>query len=311
MDRWKSLTVFVRVAERRNFAAVARELKISPAMVGKHVRSIETRLGARLVDRTTRKQRLTEVGRVYYEHAQQALASLEAAEASAGALRAAPRGLLRVSAPTSFGAYQLAPALADYMRRYPDVRVELTLLDRLVDLLDEGYEAAVRVGRLVDSTLVARKLAPYRLAPWAAPSYLRARGTPKRPADLSGHNCLHYTHWWGGNVWYFVGPDGEHEVRVDGTLVLNNGAALLAAARRGLGVILQPPYLTAADAAAGRLERLLPAYEVPLLPMHVVYPSGRNLTPKLKTFLDFMVERFSVETVDGEASPRRRPGAAR
>jgi DNA-binding transcriptional LysR family regulator len=288
-DRLTSIAVFVHAAEKRSFAATAEAFDISPTMVGKHVRYLEERVGARLLNRTTRQQSLTEVGRVYYERCKQLLADADALDHSADELRASPRGLLKVHAPVSFGSQRLAPALAAFLRMYPEVDVDLALSDRAIDLVEEGYEAAIRIGPLADSGLVARPLAPYRMWLCAAPAYLAEHGTPHSARELGTHNCLSFAYWTKKNSWR-LGKD--ESVAVKGRLTTNNGQALRAAAVAGLGVIMQPEVLVEDDVASGRLVRLLADHELPSRPMHLVYVADRQPTPKLRCFIDFAVATF-------------------
>lgn len=292
MDRLTSMAVFVRAVDRGGFAAAAEEFGISATMVGLHVRALEDRLKSRLLNRTTRRQSLTEVGRLYYERCKQILADVEAADSSADELRATPRGRLRVTAPVSFGVHALAPAIADYLAHFPEVEIDLALNDRVVDLIEEGYEIAVRIGVLADSGLIARPLAPYRMVACASPDYLRRFGEPRQPADLAAHNCLGFAYWGMENEWRFEGPDRSHSVGVHGTLRVNNGEALKMAARNGLGIIRQPEVLLADDIQAGLLAPILRDYALPSQPTHIVYLPDRRPTPKLRTFIDFIANRF-------------------
>lgn len=292
MDTLTSMRAFVRVVERGGFAPAARELSLSPAMVGRHVQRLEERLGATLLMRSTRRQSLTAVGRAYYERCVQILAEVEAADGIVSSLRANPRGLLRVNAPTTFGARALSAEIADYVTAYPEVSVELTLNDRVVDLVDEGFEAAVRIGALEDSSLIARRLRDYEMALCASPAYLKRHGTPETPDDLRQHNCLGYIHWSRRNIWPFSGPSGETEIQVNGNLQINNGEALRTAALNGLGIILQPRLLLEQDTTTGRLVEILSDWHPPKLPMHIILPPQRPWTPKIRTFIDYIVGRF-------------------
>lgn len=293
MDRLVSMQVFVRVVEKGSFSAAAEDFRISATMVGKHIAALEQRLETRLLNRTTRRQSLTEVGRIYYQRCKQALAEVEAADACASELQSTPRGLLRMNAPVSFGANALIAAIDDYLARYPEVQIELTLNDRIVNLVEEGYEVAVRIGSLPDSSLIARPLHPYRMVVCAAPAYLEAHGTAQSPEQLKAHNCMGFMYSIGQTQWRFTNGDGTSNVEIKGNLRVNNGQALRTAALRGMGIIMQPEVLLADDIAAGRLVRILPEQELPSYPMHLVYPSHRNMTPKLKSFVEFMVARFS------------------
>lgn len=283
------MRAFVRAVERGSFAAAADDLGISATMVGLHVRALEDRLGSRLLSRTTRRQSLTEVGRLYVERCKQILADVDDAELVADQLRASPRGTLQVSAPVSFGVHALTPIIVDYLLKYPDVRLELTLSDRLVDLVEDGFDVVVRVGVLADSALVARPLAPYRLILCAAPTYLKRHGTPRVPKDLARHNCLAFERWGTADEWRFESGDA---VACKGNLRTNSGEALRVAAREGLGIIRQPEVLLADDLRAGRLTRVLRDYMPPARPMHLLYLPDRRPTPKLRTFLDWVSARL-------------------
>ncbi|MEQ5844080.1 LysR family transcriptional regulator [Paraburkholderia acidicola] len=290
LDRLLSMSVFVCAADRRSFAAAAEVFGISPTMVGKHVRFLEERVGAKLLNRTTRQQSLTEVGRLYYERCRQVLADADAADACADEMRAAPRGVLKVHAPVSFGSQRLVPALARYLRRYPGVDVDLTLADRPIDWVEKGYDAAIQIGDLADSGLVARELKRYRMWLCAAPVYLAEAGLPQTAADLSAHNCLGFSYWQKKNIWRLSRGELTESVPVKGRLTVNNGQALRTAAIAGLGIIMQPEVLVEDDVAAGRLIRLLPDYELPSRPVHLLYLADRRLTLKLRSFIDFVVE---------------------
>jgi DNA-binding transcriptional LysR family regulator len=294
MDRLTSMAVFVKAAETGSFASAGEALGMSSQLVGKHVRFLEERFGMRLISRTTRRQSLTEAGRAFYERSKAVLAEVEAAEALAHSLQAVPRGKLRVNAPVSWGAHSLTPMLARYVRKYPEVSVDLTLTDRVVDLIDEGYEAVIRVAPIVDSGLIARPLAPYRLVVCASPAYLAEHGTPEVPEDLAKHECVGFAYWARPPAleWEFKSALGSHRVRVKSRFLINNGQALRAAALEGVGIVLQPRDMLHEDLAAGRLVELLPGFEVPSLPMHLLYAPDRRPTPKLRSFIDFVVETF-------------------
>lgn len=292
MDRLMCMQVFVRVVEKGSFSAAAEELRISSTMVGKHVVHLEERLGARLLNRTTRRQSLTEAGSIYYERCKVALAEVEAAESSATELQQVPRGLLRVNAPVTFGANVLVGAIGDYLRDYPDVHVELALNDRVVNLVDEAFDVAIRIGNLPDSSLIARKLAPYRMIACASPGYLAAHGTPRTPAQLAAHNCMGFMYSAAQKHWQFTDRGETSNVQINGNFKVNNGQALRTAALHGMGIIVQPEVLLADDLAAGTLVRILPNHHLPSQSMHVVYSSNRNMTLKMKSFIEFVVQRF-------------------
>jgi DNA-binding transcriptional LysR family regulator len=293
LDRFVGMAVFAKVVDSASFAAAARHFDMSPAMVSKHVRTLEERLGVRLLNRTTRRVSATEVGQNYYERCLHILGELEDAERAAGDLQAAPRGLLRVTTSVSFGARQLAPAIADFLVAYPDVSVDLSLHDNYVDLLEERIDLAIRLGHLSDSSLIARKLYAAETVLCASPGYLAANGTPHQPRDLSKHNCLIYT-YAAPRAWTFADKNGKEEIiRISGRLLANSGDALLALALKDSGVVLAPDYLVADDLAAGRLVRLLPEYTTRDTPVYAVYPHSHFLSAKTRTFIDFLAARFA------------------
>ena len=296
MDRLAAIEAFVRVAECGSFSKAANRLHSSKSVVSRQVSALEAELGARLLHRTTRALTLTEAGRGYFERAARILADLAEANASVGQLQAAPRGRLRVSAPMSFGFLHLAPALPDFLGRYPDVDLELVMNDRNVDLVDEGFDMAVRIGTLADSSLVARKLAPMRRTVFASPAYLQARGTPASPDDLKAHECLCYSNLGMSQEWRFVRPDGRPwPVEVHGRLHANNGDALRAAALRGFGLAVLPSFFVGRDLQSGALVSVLDAFMPQDSALYVVYPHARHLSPKVRAFVDFLAERFGPD----------------
>lgn len=296
LDRVTSMQVFVRVAALGSFSAAARALDLSQTMVTKHVAALEERLGVKLLHRSTRKLVLTEGGRSYLAACERILAEIEEAEASASLDRIEPRGTLRLNVPLTFGFRHVVPALSEFSRLYPAVSFDLGLADRYVDLIEEGWDLAIRIGRLKDSSLVARRLAPCRTTVCAAPSYLRDYGAPRTLDDLARHNCLGYTlpSAIGANRWVF-GAEGDIVAPVQGNLRANNGDALLAAALAGQGIIYQPTFLVGEALREGSLVRILedhPTYE---LAVHAVLPSGRQAPAKVRSFIDFMARRFAPE----------------
>lgn len=291
MDKLRSMEVFVAAVDAGSFAGAAQRCGMSAVMVGKHIRALEQMLGAALLARTTRRQALTEIGRRYAEQCRAILAQIGEAESVAEAMRAAPRGLLKVTAPVSFGAQWLSPAITDYLERYPDVAVELSLTDRTVDLVEEGFDLAVRIGPLPDSTLVARPLRPYAVALCASPAYLEKHGTPSSPADLARHECLEFTGWLPQARWKLKGEQDGRLVR-PGRFRANSTAALRMAALNGFGIVMQAESMLADDIAAGRLVALLGEWLPAPRPMHLVYSRDRRATPKQTTIVDFLLERF-------------------
>ncbi|MCG7391565.1 LysR family transcriptional regulator [Microvirga sp. ACRRW] len=294
LDRVTGMQIFVRVVALGSLSAAARSLGISQTMATKHVGAIEERLGVKLLHRTTRRLTLTEAGRRYLESAERILAEVEEAEAAASAERLEVQGVLRVNAPLSFGFREVAPLMAEFTRLHPAVTIDLGLNDRFVDLIEEGWDVAVRIGRLQDSTMVARRIAPCRLALCGSPTYLAERGTPRTVAELVDHNCLGYTlsRALGPNEWAF-GADGKAKVAIKGNLRVNNGDALVAAAVAGQGLIYEPTFVVSDELRAGRLVALMldqPMLELP--GVFAVYPSNRHPPAKVRAFVDFLAQRF-------------------
>ena len=293
LDRVTGLQVFSRVAALGSLSAAARALGMSQTMATRHMAALEDRLGVKLVHRTTRRITLTEPGRRYLDSVERILEELEEADATAVAERVEVSGTLRLNAPVSFGVRVLAPMLPDLSARHPGLSVDLGLNDRMVDLVEEGWDVALRIGRLTQGDLIARRLAPCRMALAAAPSYLSARGTPRRVEDLAGHNCLQYTlsHALAGREWAF-GRDAALRVTVQGNLQASNGDALLMAARAGQGIVYEPTFILGDDLRAGSLVALtLDHPPVALDGVYAVYPSNRRPPARLRAFVDWIAER--------------------
>jgi DNA-binding transcriptional LysR family regulator len=308
LDRLTGLEVFAKVAGAGSLSAAARAMGMSQTMVTKHIAALESRLGVKLFHRTTRRLSITDAGRNYLESSGRILAEIEAADAAVAADRIEPRGLLRLNAPVSFGTRQIAPLLAAFAEHHPRVTVELGLNDRLVDLAEEGWDLAIRIGSLSDSSLIARRIAPCRIAVCAAPSYLKARGTPRTVASLVDHNCLGYTLTQRTPIdrWVFGAEIG---VQISGNLRANNGDALRAAAIAGQGIIHQPTFIVADDLRAGRLVALtLDQPTVELGGIYAVFLPDRHPPARVRAFIDFIARRFAPEPPwDRDlASPRRR-----
>ncbi|MDH3231391.1 MAG: LysR family transcriptional regulator, partial [Alphaproteobacteria bacterium] len=253
MDNFTGMAVFARVVEANSFTEAARRLGMSKAAVSKQVSKLEERLGARLLNRTTRRLSLTEVGAAFYERCARIVAEAEEAELAVTRLNATPRGTLRIDAPVNFGMQYLAPLLPPFMLQHPDLRVDMSFNDRFVDLVEEGCDLAVRIGQLPDSSLVARKLAETRSVICAAPSYWDRHGRPGDPSDLANHDCFAYSYLATGSEWRLQGPGGEVAVRVSGSLAANNGDVLRQAAVAGLGVVAMPVFIVCDDLRKGRL----------------------------------------------------------
>lgn len=294
MDRLTSMAVFVCVAERGSFAAAAAELALSPSMVANHVRALEGRVGACLLERTTRRHTLTEIGAAYLERCRDVLASAHAADHLAEVLRAVPQGTLRVTAPVSWGTHRLVPVVGAYMALYPQVAVALSLNDRVVDLAEEGFDCGVRSGALSDDRVIARPLQRARMLAVASPDYLARRGMPKAPQDLAFHTLLAFSSWGREHAWRFTRAGETVAIPVRGPLVINNGQALLTAASAGMGVVVQADALLDAAVAAGTLVHLLPDWELPSRALHIVRLPEVRPSAKLRTFVDFVVERLGA-----------------
>jgi len=294
MDRLDEMAAFAAVADARSFTQGARRLGVSSAQISKLVARLEDRLGARLLNRTTRDVSLTDTGRAYLERARALLEDFEALE---GSVRdeAGPRGLLRISAPVAFGAKQLDPALFDFAEAYPEVSIEVSYADRLVNLVDEGFDVGVRIGQLSDSSLIARKLAPVRMVTCASPAYLQAHGMPQTPADLPAHEAIIDLNMRDPNVWNY-GAEGEcMETRVHGRLRFASPEACLAAAERGFGIARAPDFVAADSLKSGQLSTLLCNFESEMVHVHAVYPHARHLAAKVRVFVDFLATRFAGE----------------
>ncbi|MGL6591874.1 LysR family transcriptional regulator [Aeromonas hydrophila] len=289
------MAVFTKAVELGSFSAAGNALGMSSQLVGKHVQMLEQHLGVRLLNRTTRRQHLTDIGREFYERTKSILADVEAAEGLAAETRATPRGRLRINAPVTFGIHALSSKLPDYLNANAEVTLELSLTNRLVDVVDEGYDLVFRIGELTDSGLIARQLAPYRLILCAAPGYLAAREPIKTPQDLSRQECLGYLHPELSKRWTLIGPEGTVTVPVSGRLMVDSGEALMAAALSGVGVLLQPFEIVEPYLSSGQLVTLLPEYHAPTLPMHILYAPDRRMTPKLRSFIDFAIAHFGPD----------------
>jgi len=293
---------FVKVVESGGFSAAARTLSMSPSMVTAHVQSLEERLGVRLLNRSTRRVSLTEVGHAYYERCLQILAEADDADQIAQALQSTPRGTLRLNTSIAIPPL-LAPVVAEFVALYPEVSVNLTMSDRMIDLVEEGFDLAVRNMSVPDSSLVVRRVATYRFVVCGAPGYLAARGIPGQPADLSQHNCLVYSHSAWGNEWRFAGPDGEQSVAVEGNLQANSDNALRLAAVHGQGLALAPSFLLIEEIKSGRLVPVLTEFLQTEHAINAIYPHRHHLSAKVRSFIDLLVKHFHEDP--GWADPRR------
>ena len=295
MDRFTSLTAFVRVVEDGSFSAAARRLNMSKTMVSNHVQALEDRLGVRLLNRTTRKVSLTEIGKTYCDRAAQILAYLAQADDVAAALQSTPRGTLRIYCMTHVVQF-VAPVVTQFLATYPDVRVELMMGEASIDMIDEGFDVALRLTPPPDSSLIVRSLATWRHVLCCSPSYIERHGRVQQLAELSERNCFRHVNYPFGDEWRFMDRKGKPaSVRVAGTLVTNSGETLLHAARAGAGVCLAPGFLVHDDLDEGRLIRLLPEYRPLELSMNAVYPHRHYLSAKVRVFIDMLAQHSTAQ----------------
>jgi DNA-binding transcriptional LysR family regulator len=288
MDRLTSLTAFVRVVDDGGFSAAGRRLNMSTTMVSNHIQALEDRLGARLLHRTTRKVSLTEVGKAYYDRCIQILADIEQADDIAGALQSTPRGTLRVYTATHVVQF-ISPVVAEFLSSYPEVKVDLTMGERAIDLIDEGYDVAIRLTPPPDSSLIVRSLATWRHVLCCAPGYVDKHGRPQQLSDLANHNCVRHVLYPFEDNWHFVDRKGAPaSVRISGNLISNSGDTLRSAALQSVGICLVPGFLVADDLESGRLVRLLSEYRPVEFAMNAVYPHRHHLSAKVRTFIDLL-----------------------
>ena len=294
MDRLGAIQVFAQVVESGSFAKAAERLGLSTSAASRHVAELESHLQTRLLNRTTRKVSLTETGRAFYERSVQLLADLAEAEQEAARAAVEPRGTVRLTTSVNFGVRHVAPAIAEFLSEHAGVRFDVSLSDRTVDLVEEGFDLAIRIGSPGADNLVARKLGETRLVPCASPAYLARRGAPREPEDLARHNCFTYEYAAQRNLWRFRDrAGGERHARVSGTLHANNDDLLAAAALRGVGIVFAPAFVVGDDVRAGRLVPLLQEFEPAPLAIYAVYPSRKHLSAKVRRFVEFLLVRFA------------------
>ena len=294
MDRFAAVQVFAQVVELGSFAKAAERLGLSTSAASRQVAELESHLQTRLLNRTTRRVSLTESGRAFYERSVQLLADLAEAEQEASRAAVVPHGTIRLTAAVNFGVRHLAPAIAEFLALHREMRFDVSLSDRVVDLVEEGFDLAIRIGTPGADNLVARKLGETRLVPCASPDYLAKHGAPKTPEDLAQHNCLTYEYVTPRNLWRFHDRSGaERPVRVAGTLHSNNGDLLAEAAARGAGIVFEPAFIVGPEVRAGRLVPLLQDFVPPPIPIYAVYPSRKHLSAKVRQFVEFLLERFA------------------
>jgi DNA-binding transcriptional LysR family regulator len=301
----EGLAIFAKVVELRSFAAAAADLGLSKATVSKAVARVETRLGARLFNRTSRRLAVTDAGRALFERAARILADGEAAESEALAQSATPRGIVRLAVPMSFGISEIAPLLPDFFAEFPDVSIELHLSDALVDLIGSGFDMALRIAALADSSLLARRLCAVPRSLVAAPDYLKKHGRPTHPSDLAQHACLGYAYLPSPEIWRFVDAGGQEVmVRPAGPLRANNADVLMPTLLAGLGLAVQPNFIVAAALANGSLEALMPGWSLPPIALHLVTPPGGPRPARVEALADFLARRLArPEGVNSRSIP--------
>ncbi len=286
------MLIFTRVAQASSFTAAARLLGLPKSSVSRKVSDLEDRLGARLLQRTTRKLGLTDVGRIYYERCARIVGEIEEADQAVGRMQAAPCGLLRVTAPLAFS--MLGPIVAEFLKRYPEIQIELVCTDRLVDLVNEGFDVAIRAGQLNDSTLVSRNLGTIERVMVAAPAYLQQHKSPQTPADLTSHACITFGTGSAPGVWTLHDGDRKTEVRVTSRLCINDLEIMIEVVRAGIGIGLMPKFVCVEDLQTGRLQPVLSDWRSATVPVQAIYPTTRHLSPKVLAFVDLMREHLSM-----------------
>lgn len=294
MDRLFAMSVFNKVVEERSFVRAAKRLGISTSAASRQVAQLEQHLGVRLLQRTTRRLSATESGRTFYDRSVQLVAGIEEAEQSATAGAAMPRGTIKLTCPITFGLSYVAPAIGVFLARHRQVQFDVSLTDRPVDLVEESYDLAIRIGGLIGQNLIARKLGEIRFVACASPAYLAEHGTPRKPEDLAVHDCLSYEYLPARNQWQFRDRQGRaRKVRLTGSVNANNADLLAAVAAEGIGVALAPDFVVRRELEAGRLVPLLKGFMPKPSAVYAVYPSRRYLSAKVRAFVDFLVERFA------------------
>ncbi|WP_392890593.1 LysR family transcriptional regulator [Pseudomonas migulae] len=300
VDKLSAMAIFARVVERGSFSAVAREMQISQPTISKVVKALETELGGKLIARSTRQLSLTDEGLRYYAECRQILAAVDAAEHSFQSGKERIAGHLRIGSSVSFGRLQIAPRLAEFLKRYPDIDIDLQLNDQNQDLIREGLDVTFRIGELNDSGLIARQIGITHRVTVAAPDYLRQHGQPQSPAELSAHNCLQFNLLNSQNLWVFENNNKRHEVRIKGSAQSNNSEAIREMVLGGLGIALSPVWLFSEDLKAGRVTAILSDYVAQSLPIHAVSPANRRQSARVKAFVDYMSQAL-------DAAPELKP----
>ncbi|RZL89256.1 MAG: LysR family transcriptional regulator [Variovorax sp.] len=292
MDKFQEMRTFVAVVDAGSFVKAAEALEISKPAVSRHVGELEARLGVRLLHRTTRKLSLTEEGEVFHARCQELLAGIDDAESEVSSRSGEASGSIRLNAPVTFGILHLASLWGEFKSRHPKVMLDITLSDRVVDLVEEGYDLAIRIAQLPSSSLVSRKLSSTRMVLCASPTYLRKAGKPKHPSDLAAHAVLAYSYWSMRDEWAFDGPEGRVIVKTHPCMRTNNGDTCRAGALQHQGLILQPTFLVGEDLRSGALVEVLAKYRSTELGIYAMYPTRKHLSPKVRLIIDFLVDAF-------------------
>lgn len=292
MEGMGAIPIFVAVVESKSFSGAARKLGVSKSAISKRIRQLEDRLGTQLLHRSTRKLSLTEAGERYFVHASDALTAAQKAEDAALELQVAPKGRLKINVPMSFGRLHVAPVIADFLRLYPEIEIDMIMDDRVIDLVDGGYDIAIRAGTLSDSSLIARKLAPCHNVLCAAPAYLDKCNQPNAPSDLVDHNCLHYAYFSDFHEWTFYSSNEPVKIQTNGSYQVNNSEALLEATLDGLGIARFPTFIAGPLLASGKLTRLLPNYSLPEQSIYAVFPERQHLPLKVRVFIEYLGQKF-------------------
>ena len=294
MNSLTDIAVFVKVVDSGSFTAAAERLSLSKSVVSKYVTRLEDGLGVRLLNRTTRRLSLTEAGRTFYQRSQLGLQEIEEAKAEISHMQAKPRGTLRLNTPMSFGIMHIAPALPDFLVQYPEVSIDMNLDDRNLDVIEEGFDISIRIADLPDSSLVARRLGPCHHAIVAAPEYLERHGIPSTPCELRKHNVITYRYQDTAHDWHFRSPDNKTiSIPVSGSIQMNNSLALRESLLGGVGITRTPTFVVGQDIHDGLLQPILTNYKTLEVSIYMVYPQRRHLSPKVRAFVDFFVERIS------------------
>jgi DNA-binding transcriptional LysR family regulator len=294
MDRFLAMQTFCAVVDAGSFVKAADALGFSKAAVSRYVADLEARLGVRLLHRTTRQLSLTEEGAVFNARCRELLSGVEEAEAEISSRSGAARGLLRVNVPVTFGILHLAPLWETFHELHPHVQLDVTLSDRVVDVVEEGFDMAIRIASLPSSSLISKRLASTRIVLCASPQYLESHGVPSHPSELTNHEVIGYSYWSGGDSWQFDGPEGPVSVTIKPWIYTNNGDTCRAVALAHQGIMLQPTFLIGDDLSAGRLVELLPEYRSIELGIYAIYPTRKHVAPKVRALVEFLAEQLST-----------------